>query len=112
MKEGSVLALSRAPEDFDATLGELPAGVRIRRSLRGPVDVVVAFFDRRSQLERRLPALRAAIRLDGGTVIYTLPSVGPLNDSNYVLPGAIRVRASDLKAIVPNLRPGVAVYFY
>jgi hypothetical protein len=54
----------------------------------------------------------AAIRLDGGTVIYSLPSVGPLNDSSYVLPGAVRVRANDLKAIVPNLRPGVAVYFY
>jgi len=54
----------------------------------------------------------AAIRLDGGTVIYSLPSVGPLNDSSYVLPGAIRVRATDLKAIAPNLRPGVAVYFY
>ena len=55
---------------------------------------------------------RAAVRLDGGSVIYSLPSVGPLNDSAYVLPGAIRVRASDLKAIAPNLRPGVAVYFY
>jgi hypothetical protein len=54
----------------------------------------------------------AAIQLDGGTVIYSLPSVGPLNDSSYVLPGAIRVRASDLKAIAANLRPGVAVYFY
>jgi hypothetical protein len=54
----------------------------------------------------------AAIALDGGTVIYSLPSVGPLNDSTYVLPGAIRVRAADLKAIAPNLRPGVAVYFY
>ncbi len=54
----------------------------------------------------------AAITLDGGTVIYSLPSVGPLNDSAYVLPGAVRVRASDLKAIAPNLRPGVAVYFY
>jgi hypothetical protein len=54
----------------------------------------------------------AAIALDGGTVIYSLPSVGPLNDSAYVLPGAIRVRASDLKAIAPNLRAGVAVYFY
>ena len=54
----------------------------------------------------------AAIALDGGTVIYSLPSVGPLNDSVYVLPGAIRVRASDLNAIAPNLRPGVAVYFY
>lgn len=54
----------------------------------------------------------AAILLDGGTVLYSMPSVGPLNDSSYVLPGAIRVRASDLKAIAPNLRPGVAVYFY
>lgn len=54
----------------------------------------------------------AAIMLDGGTVIYSLPSVGPLNDSAYVLPGAIRARASDLKAIAPNLKPGVAVYFY
>lgn len=54
----------------------------------------------------------AAIVLDGGTVIYSLPSVGPLNDSSYVLPGAIRARASDLKAIAPNLGPGVTVYFY
>jgi len=54
----------------------------------------------------------AAIVLDGGTVIYSLPSVGPLNDSSYLLPGAIRARASDLKAIAPNLRPGVTVYFY
>jgi hypothetical protein len=54
----------------------------------------------------------AALLLDGGTVIYSQPTVGPLNDSAYVLPGAIRVRASDLRAIAPNLRPGVAVYFY
>jgi hypothetical protein len=54
----------------------------------------------------------AAIVLDGGTVIYSLPTVGPLNDSGYVLPGAIRARASDLRAIAPNLHPGVAVYFY
>ena len=54
----------------------------------------------------------AAILLDGGTVIYSLPSVGPLNDSSYVLPGAIRARASDLRAIAPNLKAGVAVYFY
>ena len=54
----------------------------------------------------------AAIELDGGTVIYALPSVGPLNDSTYVLPGAVRVRATDLRAIAPDLHPGVPVYFY
>ena len=53
-----------------------------------------------------------AIILEGGTVIYSLPSVGPLSDSTYVLPGAIRARATDLKAIAPNLKPGVAVYLY
>jgi hypothetical protein len=54
----------------------------------------------------------AAIVLSGGTVIYSMPSVGPLNDSAYVLPGSIRARAADLKAILPNLQNGMTVYFY
>ena len=54
----------------------------------------------------------AAVILDGGTVVYTMPSVGPLNDSTYVMPGSVRVRASDLRAIVPDLKPGMTVYFY
>lgn len=53
-----------------------------------------------------------AVVLTGGTVIYSMPSVGPLNDSSYVMPGALRVRASDLQAVVPNLAPGVTVYLY
>ncbi|MEJ7809110.1 MAG: hypothetical protein WKG32_01710 [Gemmatimonadaceae bacterium] len=53
-----------------------------------------------------------AILLTGGTVIYAPPSAGPLNDSSYVLPGAVRASAVDLRAIVPNLKPGTAVYFY
>jgi hypothetical protein len=54
----------------------------------------------------------AAIVLDGGVVIYSLPTVGPLNDSSYVLPGSIRARAEDLKAVIPNLAKGASVYFY
>lgn len=54
----------------------------------------------------------AAVVLSGGTVIYSMPSVGPLNDSSYVLPGGIRARAADLKAILPNLKNGMTVYFY
>lgn len=54
----------------------------------------------------------AAIVLVGGTVIYSAPSVGPLNDSTYVLPGSVRTRAADLQAIAPNLKPGMTVYFY
>jgi hypothetical protein len=54
----------------------------------------------------------AAILLDGGTVIYSMPAVGPLNDSGYVLPGSLRANAQDLRAILPNLTAGVRVYFY
>lgn len=53
-----------------------------------------------------------ALILDGGTVLYTLPSEGPLADSTYVMPGSVRVRASDLTAVLPNISPGTAVYFY
>lgn len=54
----------------------------------------------------------AAIVLSGGTVIYSMPSVGPLNDSAYVLPGSIRARAEDLRAVLPNLQRGLKVYLY
>jgi hypothetical protein len=53
-----------------------------------------------------------AILLSGGTVIYSQPTKGPLNDPAYVLPGAIRVSASDLDAVAPNVKPGMSVYFY
>ena len=53
-----------------------------------------------------------AILLNGGTVMYAMPSAGPLNDSSYVLPGSVRLRAEDLRAIRPNLKTGMRVYFY
>jgi hypothetical protein len=66
IKPGSVLALISAPADFDAVLGDLPDGVTSRRRAAGSCDVVVAFFVRRADLERRLPALRRALDVDGG----------------------------------------------
>ena len=54
----------------------------------------------------------AAILLAGGTLVYSLPAVGPLSDSSYVMPGAVRARAEDLRAIMPNLSAGMRVYFY
>lgn len=53
-----------------------------------------------------------AVLLSGGTVVYSLPAEGPLADAAYVLPGSIRARAADLRAIVPNLKPGSTVYLY
>ena len=54
----------------------------------------------------------SAVVLSGGTVIYSMPTVGPLNDSAYVMPGSIRARTQDLRAMLPNLKAGQTVYFY
>ncbi|MGQ0538565.1 MAG: hypothetical protein ACT4R6_06435 [Gemmatimonadaceae bacterium] len=50
--------------------------------------------------------------LSDGSVIYATPQDGPLSDSAYVLPGSVRAERADLRAIAPNLRPGMKVYFY
>jgi Protein of unknown function (DUF3052) len=66
IKPGARLAVVGAPVGFDATLGALPEGVVVRRSARTTADVVVAFFRRRSALERRLTALAGALHPAGG----------------------------------------------
>ncbi|HTU86211.1 MAG TPA: DUF3052 domain-containing protein [Solirubrobacteraceae bacterium] len=67
IKPGARLGLIGAPEDFGAALGELPPGVSVRRRLgAGPFDVIVAFFTHAAALERRLPALVAALDPSGG----------------------------------------------
>jgi hypothetical protein len=66
IKPGGRLGLIDAPPDFLETLGELPGDLGIRRRARGPLDVIVAFTERRSRLERRLPALRDALDPAGG----------------------------------------------
>ncbi len=66
IKPGHAVAFPGAPEGFAAMLEPLPDGVRVRRRARGPLDVIVCFVDRRAVLERRLPALRAALDPAGG----------------------------------------------
>jgi hypothetical protein len=67
IKPEARVGLIGAPEGFDATLGELPPGVRVRRRLGGqPFDVIVAFYTRGGDLQRGLPALRTALDPAGG----------------------------------------------
>jgi hypothetical protein len=66
IKPGARVALLAAPDDFHATLGELPPDVSVRRQARGPVDVAVSFHTELRELERRLPQLRAILDPAGG----------------------------------------------
>jgi hypothetical protein len=63
IRDGDTVALLRAPRGW--TIEHLPPGVSLRSRAQGQLDVVVAFFERRADLERRLPALRECLRADG-----------------------------------------------
>ena len=65
IKEGHRIAFPGAPGHFEGLL-DLPDGVALRARARGPLDVIVFFTTRRSELERRLPALRRALDPAGG----------------------------------------------
>jgi hypothetical protein len=60
IKEGHRVAFPQAPDGFTELLGELPA-VTVKARTAGPLDVIVFFTRSRSELERRLPALRRAM---------------------------------------------------
>jgi len=66
IKPGVRMGLLAAPDGFGDTLGELPLGVTIRHRARGPLDMIVAFFTARRELERRLPAAVRALDHAGG----------------------------------------------
>jgi hypothetical protein len=61
IKDGARVAFPSAPDDFAHTLGELPAGAKVRARARGPLDVIVFFTKARSELARRMPRLRTAL---------------------------------------------------
>jgi hypothetical protein len=66
IKPGARVALIGAPHDFETVLGELPPRVTVLRRARGHLDVLVVFIQKRSELERRLPALKQALDQSGG----------------------------------------------
>ncbi len=88
------VALVGAPHGFEGALGELPAGVQVRRRLQGSFDVIVAFSAQRSLLARRLPGLCAALEPDGGLwLAWPKRSSGVAGDL-----GDAAVRAAGLEA--------------
>jgi hypothetical protein len=127
-REGAVLRSMPVEIGADRRIGVAPDTVRLAaprgaRTVARVLDSTATwevpawvFHDRGLPLPERRSLTGAlgvvALLLDGGTIIYALPTAGPLSDSAYVLPGSARARSSDLRAIAPNLRPGMRVYFY
>jgi hypothetical protein len=66
ISEGHRVAFPHEPDAFRTALGQLPDGVQVRARARGPLDVIVAFFTRRADLERSLDRLIANLDPSGG----------------------------------------------
>ena len=66
IKAGAEVALLDAPAGFEQVLAPLPEGVRLRRTARGRLDVIVLFATELSALRRRFGAAEAALDTDGG----------------------------------------------
>ncbi len=63
IEDGHVIALLGEPAGW--RIEGLPDTVVVRKRVRGPLDVIVAFFGEREQLQRRLPVLMRALLPDG-----------------------------------------------
>jgi hypothetical protein len=79
IKPGHAVALLGAPADWQ--IEDLPDRVRPSTRARGTFDVIVAFFARRAQLERRLPVLVGALRTGGGLwIAWPRKAAGHVSD--------------------------------
>jgi hypothetical protein len=84
IKEGHAVAFVGSPQGFRSTLGELPAGVRVKAQARGPLDVIVLFSTRRSDLERRFSRLARALDPAGGLwIAWPKKSSGVATDLTF-----------------------------
>lgn len=81
IRPDDVVALVGAPTGWSA--GELPEGARLRRGLRGPADIVIAFLRRPVDLEKVL-----------STVV---PTLGPTDTLWLAWPRKAAGHVSDLR---------------
>lgn len=65
IKANTVVLLVNSPDNFEATLGQLPEGVKFRKQARGKADQVIWFTMSRQELEGRIDFV-ASLAGDGG----------------------------------------------
>jgi hypothetical protein len=66
IKEGSRVGVVNAPGDIESKLAPLPDGVVLRTRARGPLDVIVFFTRKRTELARRFERLARTLDPAGG----------------------------------------------
>ena len=65
IKRGARIVILAPPPGYARTLGLLPKGVVVAKTLRGSFDFIQLFLAKRGELERRFAALARALAPDG-----------------------------------------------
>ena len=73
IKEGTRVALLNAPSNFDATIGDLPAGVTIRRKAGVESDVIILFETKFSKFNMSFGKAAALMPSSGGMLWVAWP---------------------------------------
>lgn len=93
-----VVALVGAPPGWSP--GELPAGARVRRGLRGPADIVIAFVRREADLEKVLSTVVPTLGpTDALWLAWPRKAAGHVSDlgDNVVRRAALETGLVDIK---------------
>lgn len=93
-----------------ALLREIPVQFGPERAASESSDAPPAAIPRGERTVADLDDTR--ITLDGGTYILAANAPSVATDSTPIPPGSLRVGQEDMKAIMPNLKTGMKVYFY
>ena len=64
-KPGKKILIVSPPQEIEALLGPLPAGVELLQAASEPVDIILVFIKNRQELEAQLPRLKAALHPKG-----------------------------------------------
>jgi hypothetical protein len=82
IKEGSRVALLNAPSNFLATLGEVPAGVKIRSRSGGESDVIVLFVTKFTVLRAAFVKAMEMLPAEGGMLWVAWPKKAAKMDTD------------------------------
>jgi hypothetical protein len=80
IKENAVVALINAPKGFDATLGELPDGVRFKKQATGAPDLILWFIRMRAELEDRIEEMQELTGAGGIWIAWPKQASGVATD--------------------------------
>lgn len=82
IKSGMSVALVNAPKGFEATLGELPDGVKFKKKASGNEELILWFIRMRAELEDRVNEMRELTGNGGVWMIWPKQASGLATDLN------------------------------